>query len=213
MANFDYGRFAAIIHGKSALAIGPGLSTDVQAQQFIRTAVQHTDLPVILDADGLNAFAGQPDQLNARKTQLLAIAPHPGEMARLLGSTAADVQARRLDVALETAARWHAHVILKGYHTILALPDGRAFVNTTGNPGMATGGTGDVLTGMLAGLTAEFGTEHWEHVLGLGIYLHGLAGDLAAARFGEASLVASDLIEALPAAFAQLLAECGYAGN
>ena len=90
-----------------------------------------------------------------------------------------------LDVALETAARWNAYVILKGFHTILALPDGRAFVNTTGNPGMATGGTGDVLTGMLAGLTAEFGTEHWERVLGLGIYLHGLAGDLAAARVGE----------------------------
>jgi hydroxyethylthiazole kinase-like uncharacterized protein yjeF len=213
MGNFDYGRFTAIIHGKSVLAIGPGLSKDVQAQQFIRAAVQDTDLPVILDADGLNAFAGQPGQLNARKTQLLAITPHPGEMARLLGSTAADVQARRLDVALETAAQWHAHVILKGYHTILALPDGRAFVNTTGNPGMATGGTGDVLTGMLAGLTAEFGTAHWEHVLGLGIYLHGLAGDLAAARVGEAPLVASDLIEALPAAFAQLLSECGYAGN
>ena len=108
-------------------------------------------------------------------------------------------------MALETAARWRAHVILKGFHTILATPDGRAFVNTTGNPGMATGGTGDVLTGMLAGLTAEFGTEHWERVLGLGVYLHGLAGDLAAARVGEAPLVASDLIEALPAAFAQLL--------
>jgi len=213
MGNFDYGRFAAILRGKSVLAIGPGLSTDTQAQQFIRAAVLETDLPVILDADGLNAFAGQPHQLNARKTQLLAITPHPGEMARLLGVTPADVQAHRLDVALKTAARWHAHVILKGYHTILALPDGRAFVNTTGNPGMATGGTGDVLTGMLAGLTAEFDAGHWERVLGLGIYLHGLAGDLAAARVGEASLVASDLIEALPRAFAQLLAECGYAGH
>jgi NAD(P)H-hydrate epimerase len=123
VANFDYGRFAAIIHGKSVLAIGPGLSTDVQAQQFIRAAVLETDLPVILDADGLNAFAGQSSQLNARKTVLLAITPHPGEMARLLESTAADVQARRLDVALETAARWRAHVILKGYHTILAIPE------------------------------------------------------------------------------------------
>jgi ADP-dependent NAD(P)H-hydrate dehydratase / NAD(P)H-hydrate epimerase len=172
-----------------------------------------TGLPIILDADGLNAFAEQSDQLTARKTTLLAITPHPGEMARLLGVTSADVQARRLEVAIETAARWRAHVILKGYHTILALPDGRAFVNTTGNPGMATGGTGDVLTGMLAGLTAEFGTAHWEQVLGLGIYLHGLAGDLAAARVGEAPLVASELIEALPAAFAQLLAECGHAGR
>jgi NAD(P)H-hydrate epimerase len=126
-------------------------------------------------------------------------------MARLLGVKPADVQARRLSVALEAAARWRAYVVLKGFHTILATPDGRSYVNTTGNPGMATGGTGDVLTGMLAGLTAEFGTEHWETVLGLGIYLHGLAGDLAAARVGEAPLVASDLIEDLPAAFAQLM--------
>ena len=148
-----------------------------------------------------------------RKTPLLAMTPHPGEMARLLGVTAADVQARRLDVALEAAARWNVHLVLKGFHTILAMPDGRAFINTSGNPGMATGGTGDVLTGMLAGLTAEFGTEHWESVLGLGIYLHGLAGDLAAARVGESPLVASDLIEALPAAFAQLLADRDHAGH
>jgi len=207
IGSFDYGRFAAIIKGKSALAIGPGLSTDLQAQQFIRAVVLDAELPVILDADGLNAFAGQTDLLNTRKAPLLAMTPHPGEMARLLGVTVPDVQARRLDVAIETAARWRAHIVLKGFHTILALPDGRAFVNTTGNPGMATGGTGDVLTGMLAGLTAEFGTERWERVLGLGVYLHGLAGDLAAARVGEAPLVASDLIDALPAAFAQLLAE------
>ncbi len=207
IGSFDYGRFASIIKGKSALAIGPGLSTDLQAQQFIRAVLLDAELPVILDADGLNAFAGQADLLNTRKTPLLAMTPHPGEMARLLGVTVPDVQARRLDVAIETAARWRAHIVLKGFHTILALPDGRAFVNTTGNPGMATGGTGDVLTGMLAGLTAEFGTERWERVLGLGVYLHGLAGDLAAARVGEAPLVASDLIDALPAAFAQLLAE------
>ena len=211
MANFDYDRFAGIVHGKTVMAIGPGLTTDTQASQFIRTAVLGTELPVILDADGLNAFAGETDKLNARKTPLLAMTPHPGEMARLLGITAAEVQKRRLDVALEAAEHWHSYIILKGYHTILALPDGRAYVNTTGNPGMATGGTGDVLTGMLAGLTAAFGAEHWERVLGLGIYLHGLAGDLAAARVGEAPLVATDLIEALPAAYSKLLAECGYA--
>jgi hydroxyethylthiazole kinase-like uncharacterized protein yjeF len=213
LGNFDSGRFAGLIKSKSVLAIGPGLSTDAEAQQFIRATVLAADVPVILDADGLNAFASQADKLNARKTHLLAMTPHPGEMARLLGVTAADVQARRLDVALEAAARWNVHLVLKGYHTILALPDGRAFINTSGNPGMATGGTGDVLTGMLAGLTAEFGTERWERVLGLGIYLHGLAGDLAAARVGELPLVASDLIEALPAAFAQLLADRDYAGH
>jgi NAD(P)H-hydrate epimerase len=121
------------------------------------------------------------------------------------------VQSRRLEVAREAAARWRAFVVLKGFHTILATPDGRAFINTTGNPGMAKGGTGDVLTGILAGLTAEFGAERWERVLGLGIYLHGLAGDLAAERTGEIPLLATDLIEALPAAFAQLLGERNHA--
>jgi len=128
-------------------------------------------------------------------------------MARLLDVTTGAVQARRVEIALEMAERWQSFVILKGFHTILATPDGRAYVNTTGNAGMATGGTGDVLTGMLAGLTAEFGTKNWERVLGLGVHLHGLAGDVAAERLGEAPLVASDVIEALPEAYARLLAQ------
>jgi len=207
LRNVDDDRFAQAARDKSVLAMGPGLSTNPETQQFIRTVLRKLSLPVILDADGLNAFAGQADELRTRKPELLAITPHPGEMGRLLGATARDIQAKRLEVALDAAARWKAFVILKGFHTILATPDGRAYLNTTGNPGMATGGTGDVLTGMLAGLTAEFGSKNWEHVLGLGVYLHGLAGDVAAERVGEAPLVASDLIEALPAAFARLLAE------
>ncbi len=128
-------------------------------------------------------------------------------MARLLGNTVKEVQARRLDIALEAAGRWRAHVILKGYHTILATPSGHAYVNTTGNPGMATGGTGDALTGILAGLTAQFGIEDWTRVLSLGVYLHGLAGDIATSRVGEAPLIASDLIEAIPEALGRVLAE------
>lgn len=128
-------------------------------------------------------------------------------MARLLGITVKEVQARRLEVALEAAGRWRANVILKGFHTILATPSGNAYINTTGNPGMATGGTGDVLTGMLAGLTAQFGVEDWTRVLSLGIYMHGLAGDIAASRVGEAPLIASDLVEAIPDAYARVLAE------
>ena len=207
LGNLDYDRFGQVARDKSVLAIGPGLSTHHETQQFIRAVLRKLSLPVILDADGLNAFAGQADELRARKPELLAITPHPGEMARLLDTTARDVQARRLEIALEAAGRWQAFVILKGFHTILATPDGRAYVNTTGNAGMATGGTGDVLTGMLAGLTAEFGAESWERVLGLGVYLHGLAGDVAAERVGQAPLVASDLIEALPEAYARLLAQ------
>jgi ADP-dependent NAD(P)H-hydrate dehydratase / NAD(P)H-hydrate epimerase len=206
MHNLDHDRLAQLTSNKTVVALGPGLSQDHETQQFIRAVVQKVKLPIILDADGLNAFAAQADELKSRNASLLAITPHPGEMARLLGVTTKEVQARRLALALETATRWNACVILKGFHTILAMPDGRAFVNTTGNPGMATAGTGDVLTGMLAGLTAEFGTDRWERVLGLGIYLHGLAGDLAAERIGEAPLVASDLIESLPEAFSRLLA-------
>ena len=207
LRNLDYDRFPEILRGKSVLAIGPGLSMETETQQFIRAVVAETDLPVILDADGLNAYAGMADHLNQRKAPAMVLTPHPGEMARLLGVTAKDVQARRLDVALEAAVRWHAHVILKGFHTILATPSGHAYINTTGNPGMATGGTGDVLTGILAGLTAQFGIEDWARVLGLGVYLHGLAGDIAASRVGQAPLIATDLIEAIPEAYSRVLAE------
>jgi hydroxyethylthiazole kinase-like uncharacterized protein yjeF len=206
LRNLDYGRFTELVRGKSVLAIGPGLSMQGETQQFIRCVVGESELPVILDADGLNAYAGMADHLNERRSPALALTPHPGEMARLLGVTAKDVQARRLDVALEAAARWRAYVILKGFHTILATPSGQAYVNTTGNPGMATGGTGDVLTGMLAGLTAQFGVEDWARVLSFGVYLHGLAGDIAASRVGQAPLVASDLIDAIPEAYARILA-------
>jgi NAD(P)H-hydrate epimerase len=159
LRNLDYGKFAEILKGKSVLAIGPGLSMQNETQQFIRLVVGQTEMPIILDADGLNAFDGIADTLNERHAAAMVLTPHPGEMARLMGITVKEVQARRLEVALEAAGRWRAHVILKGFHTILATPSGYAYINTTGNPGMATGGTGDVLTGILAGLTAQFGIE------------------------------------------------------
>jgi NAD(P)H-hydrate epimerase len=207
LRNLDYGKFSEIVRGKSVLAIGPGLSLQHETQQFIRQVVGQTEIPIILDADGLNAFAGMTDTLTERKATAMVLTPHPGEMARLLGITVKEVQARRLDVALEAAGRWRAYVILKGFHTILATPTGHAYINTTGNPGMATGGTGDVLTGILAGLTAQFGIEDWSRVLSLGVYLHGLAGDIAAVRVGEAPLIASDVLDALPEAFGRVVAE------
>jgi NAD(P)H-hydrate epimerase len=203
----DYGRFAEVAAKKSVIAVGPGLSTQPETRDFVHTVVERSELPVILDADGLNAYDGCADRLNDRKTAALTITPHPGEMARLLGRTIPEIQARRLETALEAANRWRAIVVLKGSHTIVAAPDGRAFVNTTGNPGMATAGTGDALTGILAGLTAQFGIEDWLRVVGFGVYLHGLAGDIAASRVGEIPMVASDLLDSLPAAFRQLLAE------
>jgi NAD(P)H-hydrate epimerase len=213
LSNLDYGRFDAIARGKTVLAIGPGLSTHPETQQFIRTVVMRTALPTVLDADGLNAFSAKPHQLSSRISEFLAITPHPGEMGRLTGMSSAEVQMRRLQTAVESAARWKCHVVLKGFHTILATPDGRAFVNTTGNPGMAKGGSGDVLTGMLAGLTAAFRTAHWERVLGLGVYLHGCAADIAAQDTGEAPLLASEIVNAIPAALRQLLADQDHAGR
>jgi NAD(P)H-hydrate epimerase len=207
LRNLDYGKFTEILRGKSVLAIGPGLSMQHETQQFIRLVVGQTEVPIILDADGLNAFAGVADTLNERKASALVLTPHPGEMARLLGISVKEVQARRLEIALEAAGRWRAYVILKGFHSILATPTGNAYINTTGNPGMATGGTGDVLTGILAGMTAQFGVEDWARVLSFGVYLHGLAGDIAASRVGESPLIASDLVEALPEAYARVLTE------
>lgn len=208
---FDSGGFAQILKGKNALAMGPGLTTQEETKQFLRAVVASKPaganglpVPMILDADGLNAFDGCANELRG-EGRMLAVTPHPGEMGRLIGCTPKEVQANRLEIARKAAADWNAVVILKGNWTVTAAPDGRAWINSTGNPGMSSGGTGDVLTGMLAGLTAQFGAEkNWAETLALGVYLHGLAGDLAAEEFGEAPLIATDLIRCIPAAFAQL---------
>jgi ADP-dependent NAD(P)H-hydrate dehydratase / NAD(P)H-hydrate epimerase len=206
--SFDGNRFDAIVKGKRALGIGPGLGTQDQTQEFIRTVVRKRSVPVVLDADGLNAFAGRASELKSTGG-MLALTPHPGEMARLAGGTIPEVQARRVDVARKAAADWNVFLILKGHQTVIAAPDGFAYVNSTGNPGMGTGGTGDVLTGMLAGLTAQYGTDHWQRLLAFGVYLHGLAGDLAYAEYGEAPLMATDLIRFLPRAYRHFYSELG----
>jgi NAD(P)H-hydrate epimerase len=209
LRSLDYDRFENLLKGKRALAIGPGLSAHGETAQFVRTIIaKRLPLPIILDADGLNAFGGRAEELKGSK-EMLALTPHPGEMARLLGTTTDDVQSRRLEVAQKAAADWDAYVILKGHQTIVAAPNRQAWINSTGNPGMGTGGTGDVLTGMLAGLTAQYGTKAWWWTLGFGVYLHGLAGDLASADVGQAPLMASDLIRAIPDAFQHFCYELG----
>ncbi len=200
----ESGHWQQLLEGKTAVAMGPGLTLHPDTVRFVRAALADCPLPLLLDADALNAFDGSADALKKRRGAL-AVTPHPGEMARLVGSSAAQVQSRRLETAVEAAKEWTAFVVLKGFRTIVATPDGRAFVNSTGNPGMATGGTGDVLTGILTGLTAWLGAKRWEEVLGLGVYLHGLAGDLAAEEQGEIALVATDLVRALPRAFSETL--------
>lgn len=210
MRSMENGYFESLLERKRAVAIGPGLTTHKETQEFVRVAVGMRSGPrIILDADGLNAFAGRAGEL--RQNRPIAITPHPGEMARLVGGSVPEVQANRVSVAKKTAAAWNAIVVLKGQHTLIAAPDGRMAVNSTGNPGMATGGTGDVLTGILAGLTAEFSAADWFETICFGVYLHGLAGDVAYAERNEAPLMASDLIRAIPRALAQFRKEldCG----
>ncbi len=203
---------AKIIKGKTVLAVGPGLGQESGTQKFIRTLVQSATLPTILDADGLNAFSTNGDALRERKSQFLAITPHPGEMARLIGITTKEVQKDRVRIATESAKRWNAYVLLKGFHTILASPDGQIFVNTTGNPGLAKGGSGDVLTGILAALTGQFGTQDWLRVLALGAWLHGRAADTLIEDADPSGILASDVTRALPYARFELLEEIRRSG-
>jgi ADP-dependent NAD(P)H-hydrate dehydratase / NAD(P)H-hydrate epimerase len=203
---------ARILAGKTVLAVGPGLGQETGTQKFIRALVRETELPTILDADGLNAFEGQGDALRQRKSQFLAITPHPGEMARLLGMKNADVQRDRVKIASDAAAQWNVFVLLKGFHTILASPDGRIFVNTTGNPGLAKGGSGDVLTGILAALTGQFGTKDWLRVLALGAWLHGRAAETLAEDADESGILAGEVARALPYARRELLEEIRRSG-
>jgi NAD(P)H-hydrate epimerase len=211
-SNLTSGRLAKILGGKTVLAIGPGLGTHPETQQVIRQLVRDSIVPMILDADGLNAFAGELDALGERKSQFLAITPHPGEMGRLLGISNAAVQAGRVKAATETAKRANVHVILKGFHTILAGPDGRVWVNTTGSPALAKGGSGDVLTGVLAALTAQFGTSDWLRVLALGAYLHGAAGAHTGGSNDTSGQLASSVAFAVPMMRQHLLREIQFGG-
>ena len=200
LRSLENGYFQALLNKKRALAIGPGLGTHDETQQFIRAAVKlKSGARVILDADGLNAFAGRSVELR-EAAQALAITPHPGEMARLTDGSIASVQATRIETARRAAADWNVIVVLKGQQTVIAAPDGRVAVNSTGNPGMATAGTGDVLTGVLAGLTAQYTEADFYETVCFGVYLHGLAGDICYHENGESPLMASDLIKALPRA-------------
>ena len=197
---FDYGRFAGIVKGKSVIALGPGISTHPETVEFVQQVVsENKEVPLILDADGLNAFAKTPKLLQGDGRKLI-LTPHPGEMARLTDLTTAEIQAKRVDVAREFAARHKACVVLKGQLTLIVEPGGQVYVNPTGNPGMATAGTGDVLTGMIAGLLAQHPEAPVERVVAAAVYWHGAAGDVALRRRGELSLLATDLLAALPEA-------------
>jgi NAD(P)H-hydrate epimerase len=161
------------------------------------------DVPSVLDADAVTAFAGEPERLRGGAAPRV-LTPHPGEVARLLGWSVGEAQSDRLKTAREAAARTGCTVVLKGARTIIADPRGDAVINPTGNAGMASGGTGDVLTGMVAALLGQGMAPLLAAIVG--VYLHGLAGDVVAQRKGEAGLVAGDLVEAIPEAWMQVAA-------
>jgi hydroxyethylthiazole kinase-like uncharacterized protein yjeF len=192
-------RIVELAKGKTVVAIGPGISREPQTSELVRALVAKLQLPLVVDADGLNAFEGRTVELNGRG-RTLVITPHPGEMARLVGCSIADVQKDRSGVARKFAREHELIVVLKGHRTLVVQPDGEAWVNTTGNPGMATGGTGDILTGMVAGMIAQHSKDPFAAVLAA-VHLHGLAGDVMCERVGEHSLVATDLLQGLPEAF------------
>lgn len=199
-------RAAALAGSRDALVIGPGLGQDPPAREFVRDVLRAYVGPVVVDADGLNALAASDRAARAtdalRRDAPVVVTPHPGEMARLVGVPTAEVQRRRLETARAFAIETGAVVVLKGHRTVVARPDGAACVNPTGNPGMATGGTGDVLSGVIGALLAR-GLDGWTAAVA-GVYLHGAAGDDAAERRGEESLVAGDLLDSVPTVLRRL---------
>jgi NAD(P)H-hydrate epimerase len=186
----------ALLRANDVAAIGPGLGQSPAISDLIRAVLQ-TPTPLVLDADGLNGLQGDTTPLRGRASPLV-ITPHPGEFARLIKSDVETVLTRREELAIRFAAEHALVLVLKGYRTLVT--DGRRiYRNTTGNPGMATGGTGDVLTGLIAALMGQI--QEAFAAAQLGVYLHGLAGDLARDKLGEVSLIASDLLSYLPEAF------------
>ena len=192
-----------LMEGKSVLAVGPGLGRHPETLELVREVVNRYNVPVVIDADGLNAFAGSMEALRADK-RIRVLTPHPGEMGRLAGRKTSEIVAHRLEVARKFAQDHGIQLVLKGFRTLTASPEGQVWVNPTGNPGMATGGSGDVLTGITAALLAQYPDRSPTEVTAAAVYLHGLAGDMAARELGEASVIAGDILEALPRAYQEI---------
>ncbi|MGI6037517.1 MAG: NAD(P)H-hydrate dehydratase [Limnochordia bacterium] len=196
------GQLEGLLARASAVALGPGLGQGSHAYRLLETLLDRITLPLVIDADGLNILAqgGYLDRL-PRNAKPIVFTPHPGEMARLTGLRVDQIQANRLAIAREYAQKWGVILVLKGAQTVIAGPQGQAYLNPTGNPGMATGGSGDVLTGVIGSLLAQ-GMAGQEAAVA-GVYLHGQAGDLAAGKLGMEGVIAGDLADYLPLAFGQ----------
>lgn len=186
----------SLAKGKNVLVLGPGISTTSETMALVRKVVRSLSLPMVIDADGITALSNERETLRHVKAPVI-LTPHPGEMARLMEMSPRQVQENRIDVARKAATDFGCHVILKGARTVISTPAGEVFINPTGNPGMASGGMGDVLTGMLGGFICQ-GSDLTDAARAA-TYLHGLAGDRAVSRKGIRSLIATDLIEEIPA--------------
>ncbi len=178
--------------------LGPGLSRHTQTQRLIRSVITCASSPMLLDADGLNALEGRVDLLRHVKNPIV-LTPHPKEMSRLTGFSVKQIQENRKEVAKNFALRYNITLVLKGHRTVVADKEGKVYINETGNPGMATAGTGDVLCGIIAAFLAQ-GLSSYEAAK-FGVYIHGLAADYAAKDKTQISLIASDIIDYLPIAF------------
>jgi hydroxyethylthiazole kinase-like uncharacterized protein yjeF len=198
------GSVMSLLKGKDALMLGPGISTQESTQEFVLSLLPRLKIPVVLDADALNNIASEPEVLKSLSRPAV-VTPHPGEFARLVKLSVKEVLARRLELIPRFAAEYGVYVVLKGYRTLIASPEGKTFINPTGNPGMATGGSGDVLSGMIASMIIQE-KDILEAVLAA-VYIHGLSGDIGVSRLGERPLTAGNLIGYLPSAIKALLSE------
>jgi hydroxyethylthiazole kinase-like uncharacterized protein yjeF len=197
--NLDGAKLDALVTKISVVAVGPGLSTEGDAPAFARQVVEKTAVPVVIDADALNAFAGKTRLLNG-KGRVMVLTPHPGEMARLAGLTVKEVEADRVALARRFATEHKLTLVLKGWRTLVAHPNGTIAVNTSGNPAMAKGGSGDILTGIVAAMLAQF-PDDVARAVETAVYLHGLAGDFAARAMDEHTVLATDTVTHLSDAF------------
>lgn len=189
-----------LLKNKDAAVIGPGLSQHKQTKALVLSLLPKLDIPAVLDADALNSLAGKVSAVKKAKAPLI-MTPHPGEMSRLINVKTKDIQKNRKTVALDFAKKYNVTLVLKGHNTVVANPKHKIYVNKTGNPGMATAGSGDVLCGIIGSFLAQ-GAIPYEAAK-QGVYLHGLAGDLAAKKVGEVSLIAGDILAKVPEAIKQ----------
>jgi len=201
-------RLVSLLQDMDSLVLGPGVTTHPSTKKLVWELVRRSPVPVVLDADGINAFVPPAEPIRNEEDQPVILTPHPGEMARLIGKKISDVQKNRLGTARDFAVARRCYVVLKGFQTVIATPEGELYINNTGNPGMATGGTGDILSGIMGRFVAAWKIQHARReksdladFICAAVHLHGLSGDLAAEKEGMESLIATDLLNFLPAAF------------